>query len=337
MSVELLHRPVQWGVIGCGTIATHAVCPAIRWSKFATMAAVASRDPGRAQVLQRDLQAERWHETYDELLKDPDVEAVYIGLPNGLHHEWGIKALEAGKHVLCEKSLTLTSIEARALVELAKKKGLRLMEAFMYRHHPQWDTVRELMKSGKIGDVRLVRSGLSGQLQDTENHRWTQSLGGGALYDVTCYGLNLARYIFNREPLTVTAIADLNTRERVDQTSTAILDFGHGRVGMAAGSLSLFNHQYCEIIGSHGRILMEHPFIPGWENTRVVIQHGFDHEEVEVAGANHFLHMVEHFSLCVRDSHRPLTPGEDGLLQALLNEAVEQSWIAGKRVEVQTP
>lgn len=327
-------EPVNWGIIGCGAIATHAIAPALRWSRLTELVAVASRTVASAQAKAREVQAKRHYGAYEGLLADPDIQAVYIGLPNGLHEEWAIKAAKAGKHVLCEKSLALNSAAAAAMVAACEKAGVRLMEGFMYRHHPQWDIVRETLRSGRIGDVRIVRADLSGQLQDTENHRWSALLGGGALYDVTCYGANVARMIYGTEPLQVTALADCGTPERVDRTSATLMDFGHGRLALATGSLTTYNNQYCEVEGTHGRITIQHPFIPGWERAPVIIQHGMKREELETPGANHFLHMIEHFTMCVLDPKRPLLPGENGLKQTLVNEAIEQAWLAKKTVDV---
>lgn len=327
-------QKVRWGILGCGQIATHAVSPSIRWSEIADLVAVASRTEATAATKAAEIQAPRSYGNYAALLADPEIDAVYIGLPNGLHEEWAIRAAEAGKHVLCEKSLTLNAASALRVVQACEKAGVRLMEAYMYRHHPQWDVVRSAIRDGKLGDVRIVRAGLCGQLTDTENHRWSALLGGGALYDVTCYGLNLARMIYNAEPLTVVAMADRNTREQVDRTSVALLDFGHGRLAQVSGSLSTYNHQFCEIEGNRGRITLPHPFIPGWEKTHVVVEYGMNRDVIEVSGANHFFHMIEHFSLCVVDKARPLEPGEDGLRQSLVNEAIEQSWLSGKLAEV---
>lgn len=335
MSTEQPTSIVRWGIIGCGQIATHAVCPCLRWSAYCDLTAVAGRDTPAAQLKAREIQAKRSYGSYQELIDDPEIDAVYIGLPNGMHEEWAVKAAEAGKHVLCEKSMALNSAAVRRMIEAAEKNNVRLMEAFMYRHHPQWDVVRGAIAEGKLGDVRIVRAGLCGQLVDTVNHRWSATLGGGALYDVTCYGLNLARMIYRAEPHSVMAYADRNTREEVDRTSVVLLDFGHGRLAQLSGSLSTYNHQFCEIEGNRGRITVGHPFIPGWEKTRVVVEYGMNSDAVEVPGANHFFHMVEHFALCVLDPARPIAPGEMGLHQCLVNEAVEQSWIAGKSVEVE--
>jgi len=240
---ETVANPVRWGIIGCGSIATHAICPALRWSRLTTLEAVASRSIEAAREKAREIKAERAWGSYAELLEDPAVDAVYIGLPNGLHEEWTIRAAQAGKHVLCEKSLALNSAAARRMVEACRDANVLLMEGFMYRHHPQWDVVRSLIKDGKIGEMTMVRAGLFGQLSDTSNHRWSATLGGGALYDVTCYAVNVARMLFGREPISVIAIADNSTREGVDRTSAALLDFGYGRMAVGTGSLATFNHQ----------------------------------------------------------------------------------------------
>ncbi len=329
--------PVRFGILGCGALATHAIAPALRWSSLCDLVGVASRSVSTAQIRASETQARKAFGTYQEMLDDPEIEAIYIGVPNGLHEEWVLKAAEAGKHILCEKSLTLNSASARIMTNACNEANVLLMESFMYRHHPQWEMIKAVIREGKIGDVRLVRAGLSGVLQDTHNHRWSAQLGGGALYDLTCYSVNVARMLYDREPLSVCAVADRGTREKVDCLSVAIMDFGYGRMAIASGSLSTFNHQYVEIEGTLGRITVERPFIPGWERAAVVIEHGMSRDRIEVPGANHFLHQMEHFALCIRDSKRPLKPAENGLLQCLVNEAIEQSWISGKTVEVAEP
>lgn len=326
--------PVRWGILGCGAIASWAVCPALRWSPITELRGIASRSAARAEAKAREVEAPRAYGSYQEIVDDPDIDVIYLGVPNGLHEKWGTAALKAGKHVMCEKSLALSSAAARRMVEAAGQSGVRLMEAFMYRHHPQWNLVRDTINSGEIGEVVLVRAGLAGQLLDSDNYRWSSVLGGGALYDVTCYAVNLARMIMRREPLSVFSLADRNTVDEVDRTSTVVMDFGFGRLATATGSLSAANYQYCEIHGTRGSISVEHPFIPGWQATTVTIERGMNRDRVEVSGANHFLHEIEHFALCARDPGRPLSPAEDGLCQALVNEAVAQSWDSQKLTEV---
>jgi D-xylose 1-dehydrogenase (NADP+, D-xylono-1,5-lactone-forming) len=325
---------VRWGVIGCGNIARHAVCPAINWAGGATLQAVASREGARASGLAGTLGAASCHGSYEELLADPAVDAVYIGLPNGLHEKWTLRCLEAGKHVLCEKSLALTLGEARTMGEAARARGLRLMEAYMYRHHPQWETIRALLRDGRVGEPRFLRAGLMGDLTgDPTNHRWSPTLGGGALFDVTCYGINVVRYLLGAEPLAVTAWGDMAC-EGVDRSTGAILDFGGGVSAQVHGSLVHFGHQFCEIVGTRGRIIVESPFIPGWEPTRIHLRDAGGDETFVAPGANHYLHMIEHFGLCMQDASRPLEPGEIGIPQAAVLQSIQQSITQGRRMDV---
>lgn len=328
---------VRWGIIGCGSIATNAIAPAIRWSSNGRMFAVASRAGESSLLKAREVSAERAHDSYQSLLEDPEVDAVYIGLPNGLHEEWSIKSAQAGKSVLCEKSLALSGESARRMVAEFQKRTLVLMEAYMYRHHPQWEAVRRLIDSGSIGEVRLIQATLTVDLRDSHDHRWTRGLGGGALYDVTCYGVNVARFLLAREPLRATAMADTRTVERVDRASTAILEFPGGVLAQIMGSLRGFNDQVVTIIGTEGKIEVTRPFVPGWERCEIIHSAGIHRDVHEVAGANHFLHQVEHFAEAVRDPDHELPPGEDGLRNTLVLEAIEQSWISGKTIEVPEP
>ena len=160
--------------------------------------------------------------------------AIYVGLPNGVHAEWCVRAAEAGKHVLCEKSLALDAATARRTSEAFSARGLRLVEAFMVRHHPQWSVVHRLVREGAIGEPRLVRASFSGTLGRPDDHRWSRTLGGGALFDVTCYGVNVARWIFGREPRRVSALGVLAS-EGVDASSAAVMDFGEGALASVAG------------------------------------------------------------------------------------------------------
>lgn len=325
---------VRWGIIGCGNIATHAVAPAIQWSKNADLVAVASRQIGQAQIKANDLKVEHAFGSYQDLIESDLVDALYIATPNGLHEETVIPALESGKHVLCEKSIALKTPAARLMAETAKANKTLLMEAFMYRHHPQWDVVRDIIKKGDLGDIRLIRSALCGKLLDTEDHRWSATIGGGALYDVTCYPINVARMLYCQEPLNVTAHADTGTKEKVDRMSTGILDFGNGKLALCTGSLCTVNHQFCEVEGTQGRLHIPSPFIPGFNETTLYLEHGYDTEEIQVKGANHYLHMVEHFSACILDRSLSLYPAEDGLDQTMVSVATEQSWISGKTVDI---
>jgi D-xylose 1-dehydrogenase (NADP+, D-xylono-1,5-lactone-forming) len=321
---------VRWGILGCGNIARAAVAPAIKWSSNGTLAAVASRSRDLALRLAVDLGAERAHGSYDALLADSEVDAVYIGLPNGLHAEWCARAAEAGKHVLCEKSLTLDADSARGLVTLFASKKLRLVEAFMYRHHPQWRVVRAALP--EIGPLRFIRASLAGMLERREDHRWSPTLGGGALFDVTCYGVNVARWMAGTEPTRVTALGDL--RDGVDVTSTATLEFPNGVLASVCGSLGSAAEQSLVVVGTKGRIEVTRPFIPDWNATDVAITVNGTRRVVDIAGANHFLHQVEHFAALVQDPTLPLDPAEDGAANVAVCAAIAQSLREARAVDV---
>jgi predicted dehydrogenase len=316
-------RRVKWGILGCGAIAQAALAPAIRWSANGTLLAVASRDPNAAANKARLVGALRAYGSYAALLEDPEVEAVYVGLPNGLHEEWVVKAAQAGKHVLCEKSLGLSHASAKAMAHAAKAKQVRLVEAFMYRHHPQWEVVRRLLADGAIGEVRALRAGLTGRAPAAD-HRFSP-LGGGALYDVTCYGIDVARYLFGAEPLgCVGRAAWVNPRTTppVDTSSVAALDFPGGRTATVSGSLLCTAEQYLVVTGTLGRLEVERPFIPEWNPTRIWVDRDGQRTEHVVGGANQFLHQVEHFASLVLDPERDAYPAEDGVGNARVLELV---------------
>lgn len=318
---------VRWGIIGCGSIATHAIAPAIRWSHNGELVAVASRDAASARSKAEAIAAPRAHASYEALLADDEIDAVYIGLPNGLHEEWALRAAAAGKHVLCDKSLTLTAASARRIAAAFRERGLRLVEGFMYRHHPQWEIVRHLLADRAIGEVRSIRAGLTGTTRSEADHRFSPSLGGGALFDVTCYAVDAARMLLYAEPLRVTALATRlhGAAHGVDASSSAVLEFPEGVLASVHGSLRSARDQHLSIIGTHGRIDVERPFDPEWAPTQIRLERETESRILAVGGANHFLHQMEHFAALVTDRHRPLFPAEDGVGNVTACEAIARS------------
>jgi predicted dehydrogenase len=315
---------VGWGILGCGSIATHALAPAIGWSHNGRLVAIASRDPQVAESKRAQLGADRAYAPYEALLEDRDVDAVYIGLPNGMHEEWALRAAAAGKHVLCEKSLSLTAASATRMAEAFTTRGLRLVEAFMYRHHPQWGAVKELLP--EIGEIRMIRSSLLVHLK-APDHRWSASLGGGALFDVTCYPVDAARFVLRQEPIAVEAVATLYGTGEVDQTTQATLVFPDGVIASASGALDAGEDQSFAVVGSAGTIEVTRPFMPGWAATTIVVRNRHGNERrVEIGGANHYLHQVEHFASLVLDANRELWPAENGVANAAVCEAIARSY-----------
>jgi xylose dehydrogenase (NAD/NADP) len=315
-----------WGILGCGWIATAAIAPAIAASSNGRLVAIASRDPKTASEKARQLGASRAYAPYEAMLEDREVDAVYIGLPNGLHEEWAIRCAEAGKHVLCEKSLAMSTEAARKMRKAFDARHLRLVEAFMYRHHPQWRLVRDLVSSGWLGQLRLARSSFAGTIPRGADHRWSKVLGGGALWDLTCYGVDAARYVLGAEPQRVTAFADAHTPEGVDRSSQALLEFPGGVVASAAGSLSASPDQSFVVIGSDGTLELQRPFAPGRGATHVTKRRGEEVQRVEVPGADHFLLQIEHFAALVGDPTLSAWPAEDGMANVAACVAIERSW-----------
>ena len=301
---------VRWGILGCGAIATSAVAPAIRWSRGGELRAVGSRTQERAAERARVVDAPVAHGSYEALLADPEIDAVYIGVPNGEHARWASAAAAAGKHVLCEKSLAFSPDEARPLRALFAARRLRLVEAFMVRHHPQWARLRALLP--EIGPVEHVRAVLRARHGVESDHRWSATLGGGALFDVTCYPVNFARFVYGEEPRRVRAAARWKA-PGVDASTDALLEFSGGRIASVHGSLDGAAEEGAVVSGKQGRITIARPFVPGWAPTELVVETESGTSLHAVPGANHYLHMIEHVEALIRDPGLALAPAEDGL------------------------
>jgi predicted dehydrogenase len=224
------------------------------------IAAIASRNLDRAEQVARELGIDRAHDSYEALLADPDIDAVYIPLPNHLHVEWSIKALEAGKHVLCEKPIGLSVAEAEMLRAAGKKHPqLKLMEAFMYRHHPQWVKAKELVDDGAIGKLKTIQSFFSYNNADPNDIRNQADIGGGGLMDIGCYPISASRFIFGDEPTRVAATIEFDPTFRTDTYGSAVLEFDGGTSAFTYGTL-LEPYQRVNIFGTEGRVEVMIPF-----------------------------------------------------------------------------
>jgi predicted dehydrogenase len=260
---------LRMGVLSTADIAISKVIPGMRRSTLVDVVAIASRQAGRADAVGRELGIPRTHGSYEALLADPDVDAVYIPLPNHLHAEWAIAAMRAGKPVLCEKPLAMTADEAQRMVDVAHETGVPLMEAFMYRQHPSWVAVRELVASGRIGRLRAVDSWFSYFNDDPGNIRNIGEFGGGALYDIGCYTINLSRMLFGGEPDEVLGRVVRDPALGVDILTSAILGFGDGTATFTV-STRVETDQRVHLYGDRGRISIDIPFnIPPDRPTRV--------------------------------------------------------------------
>ena len=251
--------PFRWGVLSTANIAVEKVIPGMRRARGSEVLAIGSRDEDRGRAVASVLGIPRAYGSYEALLADPDIDAVYIPLPNHLHARWTVEAARAGKHVLCEKPLALTAAEAQGMVDACRGAGVLLMEAFMYRLHPSWVAVRELIEAGRIGRLTAVDSWFSYFNDDPHNIRNIRDAGGGALYDIGCYNINLSRMLFGSEPLRVEASVTRDPGSGVDVLTSGLLTFPGG-VATFTCSTRVEPDQRVDIYGTAGRISIPIPF-----------------------------------------------------------------------------
>ena len=322
---------LRFGVLGCAAIAVQKVIPAIGRSERCEVVAIASRAADRAAATATDLGIGRHHSSYDDLLADPDVEAVYIPLPNHLHARWTRRAAEAGKHVLCEKPLALDSEEATGMIDACRQADVLLMEAFMYRVHPLWARVHELATDGTIGELQAIQAFFSYRNLDPDNIRNVAEYGGGALMDIGCYPINVARWLFGEEPTGVVGTVRFDPTFGTDVLSSAVLDFG-GRHAAFTCSTQLEPDQRVHVIGSEGRILVEIPFnIPPDRPTRIIRAAGGDPpvapglDEITIAPADPYTVQADAFAASVRDGAPLPLPPEDAIGTLAVIERILES------------
>lgn len=326
--VETRIEPVKWGVLSTANIGVNKVIPAMMGSEISRVDAIASRTAESAEAAARQLGINRSFGSYQELLDDPDIEAVYIPLPNHLHSEWTKAAATAGKHVLCEKPLAMTSAEAREMVEVCDAAGVLLMEAFMYRLHPMWVKTREIVDSDAIGDLRSVQITFSYFNDDPTNIRNIPEVGGGALYDIGCYAVNAARMLFGSEPSAVKASIRRDAQLGTDVLTSAILDF-NGRHATFVCSTQMEPSQRVDICGTAGRVVLEIPFnIPPDRATRVLRMAGGNPpvdpgtEVHEIPTADPYAVQADAFSRAIRKGTPAPIPPEDAVANLEVMERI---------------
>jgi predicted dehydrogenase len=245
--------PVRWGVLGAANIALKKVIPGMKKSALADVVAIASRDISKARAAANELGIPRAYGSYQELIDDPDIEAIYNPLPNHLHVPWSIRAAERGKHVLCEKPIALHAREARELLEVRNRTGVKIGEAFMVRTHPQWLKVKEIVSSGRIGELRLISGHFSYYRRDPDDVRSRVEWGGGALMDVGCYPITISRWLFGAEPTGVVGLIDRDPEMKIDRLTSGILRFETGQATFSC-STQLVAYQITQIFGTKGRV-----------------------------------------------------------------------------------
>ena len=320
---------LRWGVMSTANIGRAAVNPAIQASRNGELIAVASRDAERARAFASKSGIPRHFGSYGALLEDTEIDAVYIPLPNALHKEWTIRALERGKHVLCEKPLGLTAAECREMEAAARANGATLMEAFMYRFHPQTDRALEIIGSGALGEIRSIRSTFTFRLTKPDNIRWSAELGGGALMDVGCYCVNVSRTMAGDEPVEVQAFAEW-APSGVDAQLAGTLRFESGLVAQFDCALTMERREVYEVAGTEGSLTVPEAFLPGTADTVLMERHGRgEGRDHSVGGADEYQRMVEHFADCALEGRAPRYDVEEAALNMRTIEALYASARAG--------
>lgn len=326
---------VRWGVLSTAAIGVKKVIPGMQKGEWSEVTAIASRDRRRAEEVARTLGIAKAYGSYEELLADPQIEAIYNPLPNQLHVPWSIKAAEAGKHVLCEKPVSLTVAEARTLLAVRDRTGVKIGEAFMVRTHPQWLRARDLIVSDRIGGLRSVVGFFSYFNRDAANIRNIPECGGGALMDIGCYPITTSRFMFGEEPSQVQGLVERDPDMKVDRLTSAILDFPSGQAIFTC-STQLVPYQRMHFLGTRGRIEIEIPFnAPIDRPCRIFIDDGGDIFGSKIVTENfpicdQYTIQGDAFSRAVRDDTEVPVPLEDAVKNMAVIEAIFRSAESGR-------
>ena len=325
-------KKVRWGVLSSAKIGLEKVIPAMQKGEYCEITAMASQNLERGKAAATQLGIPQAYGSYEELLADDNIDAVYIPLPNHLHVPWTKKALEAGKHVLCEKPIGLNTAEAEDLLACAKKHSqLKVMEAFMYRHHPQWLKAQQLVNEGKIGNLLNIHSFFSYYNADPANIRNMAEIGGGGLMDIGCYCISLARFIFNSEPQRVLGKMEYDPEFKTDRLCSGLLDFGDQSSTFTC-STQLTSYQRVNIFGTEGRIEIEIPFnAPPDQPCRIWHQQDEKLEEITFELCDQYTIQGDLFSQAILNKTEVPTPLVDSVknmrvLDAVINSAESDAW-----------
>jgi len=339
--ISLMLTKLRWGVLSTANIGIKKVLPAMQRGQFTTVDAIASRDLARAQKAADALGIPKAYGSYDELLADPEIDAIYNPLPNQLHVPWTIRAAEAGKHVLCEKPISLTVAEAETMLEVRARTGVKIGEAFMIRSYPQWLRLRELLDEGRIGELRSIVGCFSYFNTDPANIRNHLESGGGGLMDIGCYMVNASRYAFREEPVRVVGLIDRDPQMHIDRLTSGILDFAGGQ-SIFTCSTQLVPYQRIHFLGTRGRIEIEIPFnAPNDRPTRIFVDDGgelfgsgISTESFPVC--DQYTLQGDAFSKAVLEGTEVPVPLEDAIknmavIEAIFNSASSGQWEQPKR------
>lgn len=327
-------RKVRWGVISTARIGTEKVIPAMQRGSHCEMVALASRDSKRAKQTADNLKIPKAYGSYEELLADDGIDAVYNPLPNHLHVPWTMRAIAAGKHVLCEKPIALSSRDAQKLLDVADRHpDVKVMEAFMYRHHPQWIKAKEIVSSGQIGHLCTIQSFFSYFNDDPQNIRNQAEIGGGALMDIGCYNISLSRFLYDSEPTRVLGIVDRDPEFQTDRLSSGILQFNEGTSTFTCGT-QLTPYQRVHAFGTRGRVEIEIPFnAPPDRPCKAWLQQNGNIQEFSFDICDQYQIQGDLFSKSILDDTEVPTPLSDALhnmrvIEAIFDSAQTNQWVS---------
>ncbi|MBI4785802.1 MAG: Gfo/Idh/MocA family oxidoreductase [Chloroflexi bacterium] len=332
-------RKLRWGILSTAKIGLKQVMPAIKQSKNGVLAALASRSLESAQEAAAPFGIPHVFGSYEEMLASPEVDAVYVPLPNAMHKEWTIRAANHGKHVLCEKPLALNAAEADEMITAARQNHVLLMEAFMYRFHPQFAKLKALIADGAIGDVKVMRSAFCYNIQGANNIRLDPDLGGGALMDVGCYCVNMARLVADAEPVEVRADATIG-KSGVDETLVGILRFPNDVVAHFDCSFRTDYREWLDVQGTKHRVDLARPIKPGTRAADIFLRFDETSETnpnstlITAPAANHYRLMVEHFADAALNGKPLRYPPEDARANMRVIDALYESARTGRAVKI---
>jgi predicted dehydrogenase len=320
-------KKIRWGILSTAKIAREQLIPAIQKSQFGEVKAIASRNIERAKETAEELGIEHYYGSYEELLEDEEVDAVYNPLPNDMHVPWTIRAMDLGKHVLCEKPIALDSRQAEQLRKHSKAHpDICVMEAFMYRFHPQWQIVNQLIQNGDIGNIQHIHSVFTYFKDDPMNIRTDPQKGGGGLMDIGCYCISVARWMYGKEPHRVTGTLFKHPEWDVDILASAIMDFGHGKLSSFVCGTQTQSDQYVEIYGDKGKIRVNRPFNPDAEAFSTIdVTSSKGSECIEVVPANQYVIQVDSFNRSILDKTDVAQPLEDAVSNMQVIDAIFKS------------
>lgn len=323
----MMARKIKWGILSTAKIATEKVIPALQASNNGVVTAISSRNTTVAQEVAQKLGINTYYGSYEELLADSNLDAIYNPLPNHMHIEWTIKALKAGKHVLCEKPIGMDTDEAKTLLEATKSyPHLKVMEAFMYRFQPQWEKIKSLVADGSLGDIMHIQSHFSYYNTDPKNIRNIAEVGGGALMDIGCYCISLSRGIFESEPYVVSAQSTINPISETDIITSGMMTFNNNKTASFTCATQMSPHQQADIFGTKGHLRIEIPFNqPFNKQVHLYLTTTGSSETLTIPPSNQYTKEGEAFAKAILENTEVPTPLSDALKNMKVIDAIKMS------------